>query len=115
MAGEETTNIKQEYNNATSGLNLDQSVNQIEKGKLTYALNASVENFDSDSVNYQNEPGNELCLDFPTGYHLIGTHFIGEQNKHIFFLTNPETGDSQIGCNHDTLIIICIIPNHLER
>jgi len=97
MAGEETTNIKQEYNNATSGLNLDQSVNQVEKGKLTYALNASVENFDSDSVNYQNEPGNELCLDFPTGYHLIGTHFIVEQNKHIFFLANPETGDSQIG------------------
>jgi hypothetical protein len=97
MAGEETTNIKQEYNNATSGLNLDQSVNQVEKGKLTYALNASVENFDSDSVNYQNEPGNELCLDFPTGYHLIGTHFIVEQNKHIFFLTNPETEDSQIG------------------
>jgi hypothetical protein len=97
MAGEETTNIKQEYNNATSGLNLDQSVNQVEKGKLTYALNASVENFDSDSVNYQNEPGNELCLNFPTNYHLIGTHFIGEQNKHIFFLTNPETGDSQIG------------------
>jgi hypothetical protein len=97
MAGEETTNIKQEYNSAISGLNMDQSVNQVEKGKLTYALNASVENFDSDSVNYQNEPGNELCLNFPTGYHLIGTHFIGEQNKHIFFLTNPETGDSQIG------------------
>jgi hypothetical protein len=97
MAGEETTNIKQEYNNATTGLNMDQSVNQVEKGKLTYALNASVENFDSDSVNYQNEPGNELCLDFPTNSHLIGTHFIVEQNKHIFFLTNPETGDSQIG------------------
>ena len=97
MAGEETTNIRQEYNNATAGLNLDQSVNQIPKGALTYALNASVENFDSDSVNYQNEPGNELCLDFPTNFHLIGTHFIAEQNKHIFFLTNPETGDSQIG------------------
>jgi len=97
MAGEETTNIKQEYNSAISGLNMDQSVNQVEKGKLTYALNASVENFDSDSVNYQNEPGNELCLNFPTGYHLIGTHFIVEQNKHIFFLTNPETEDSQIG------------------
>lgn len=97
MAGEETTNIKQEYNSAISGLNMDQSVNQVEKGKLTYALNASVENFDSDSVNYQNEPGNELCLNFPTNYHLIGTHFIGEQNKHIFFLTNPETEDSQIG------------------
>ena len=97
---EETTNqgnIKAEYNNATTGLNLDQSVNQIPKGKLTYALNAAVENFDSNSVNYQNEPGNEFCLQFPEGYQLIGEHAILEQNKHVFFLANPETGDSEIG------------------
>ena len=100
MAGEETTNdgnIKMEFNQATTGMNMDNSVNQVAKGMLTYALNASVENFDSNSVNYQNEPGNEWCLDFPTGFHLIGTHFINEQSKHIFFLTNPETGDSEIG------------------
>ena len=100
MAGEETTNqsnVNIEFNAATTGMNMDNTVNQITKGMLTYALNASVENFDSNSVNYQNEPSNEWCLDFPTGYHLIGTHFINEQNKHIFFLTNPETGDSEIG------------------
>ena len=97
MAGEGTTNIIQENNVAQTGLNLDRTVNQIPKGQLTYALNAAVENFDSSSVNYQNEPGNELCLNFPTNYHLIGTHFINEQGKHIFFLTNPNTGDSEIG------------------
>ncbi len=97
MAGEGTTNIIQENNVARTGLNMDQSVNQVQKGQLTYALNAAVENFDSNSVNYQNEPGNELCLEFPEGYHLIGTHLINEQNKHIFFLTNPETGASEIG------------------
>jgi hypothetical protein len=97
MAGEGTTNIIQERNAALTGLNLDRSVNQIPKGQLTYALNAAVENFDSNSVNYQNEPGNELCLNFPENYHLIGTHFINEQSKHIFFLTNPNTGDSEIG------------------
>ena len=97
MAGEGTTNIIQENNVAQTGLNLDRTVNQIPKGQLTYALNAAVENFDSNSVNYQNEPGNELCLNFPTNYHLIGTHFINEQGKHIFFLTNPNTGDSEIG------------------
>ena len=97
MAGEGTTNIIQERTAAQTGLNLDRSVNQIPKGQLTYALNAAVENFDSNSVNYQNEPGNELCLNFPTNYRLIGTHFINEQNKHIFFLTNPNTGDSEIG------------------
>jgi len=100
MAGEETTNqgnIRQEYNAATTGLNMDQTVNQIQKGRLTYALNASVENFDANSVNYQNEPGNEFCVQFPTGYQLIGTHFISEKNKHIFFLANPTDGGSQIG------------------
>ena len=97
MAEQEQGNIRQEFNLGRSGLNMDSSVNQIEKGKLTYALNASVENFDGNSVNYQNEPGNELCLEFPENFVLIGEHFIPEQNKHIFFLTNPETGASQIG------------------
>ncbi len=100
MAGEgtnEQSNIKQEYNVAQAGLNLDQSVSQVPKGKLTYALNASLENYDANSVFYQNEPGNELCCQFPEDFHLIGNHFIGEQNKHIFFLTNPETKDCHIG------------------
>ena len=90
-------NVKLEYNVAASGLNLDNTVNQVNKGQLTYALNASVENFDSSSVNYQNEPGNEFCIQFPLQFILIGTHFIVEQNKHIFFITNPETGECQIG------------------
>ena len=97
MAEKEQGNIRQEYNNATTGLNLDQTLNQIPKGKLTYALNAAVENFDSNSVNYQNEPGNELCVTFPSGFVLIGTHFIQERSKHVFFITNPETGASEIG------------------
>jgi len=97
MADQQESNIKQENNVARTGLNMDQTLNQIQKGQLTYALNAAVENFDSNSVNYQNEPGNELCLNFPANYHLIGTHAIVEQNKHIFFLTNPDTGASEIG------------------
>lgn len=90
-------NINLEFNTANAGLNTDQSVNQIAKGSLTYALNATVENFDANSINYQNEPGNEFCCQFPTGYRLIGTHFIVEQNKQIFFLVNPNTNLSQIG------------------
>ena len=97
MAEKEEGNIKQEYNLATTGLNLDQSLNQVPKGQLTYALNASVENFDSNSVNYQNEPGNEFCVEFPQGYALIGSHFIVEKNKQIFFISNAVTGGSQIG------------------
>lgn len=103
--------VNLEYNNATTGLNMDQTPNQIEKGKLTYALNASVENFDSSSVNYQNEPGNELCLTFPPGFVLIGKHFIQEKYKHIFFITNPETGDSQIGCMDNNDCVYRVIVN----
>ena len=90
-------NVTNEYNLGLSGLNMDQTPNQIQKGTLTYALNAAVENFDSNSVNYQNEQGNDFCLKFPEGFSLIGKHFIPEKNKHIFFITNPDTGDSQIG------------------
>ena len=113
MAGEETTNqgnIRNEYNVATTGMNMDNSVNQVPKGSTTYALNAAVENFDSNSVNYQNEPGNEFCLKFPDGYQLIGEHAIIEQNKHIFFLANPTTGGSQIGYmdNNDCIYRIYI-------
>jgi hypothetical protein len=91
------SNIRQEYNLGRVGLDMDSSVNQIQKGKLSYALNAALENFDSNSVSYQNEPSNEACLEFPEGYQLIGTHFIQEKNKHIFFLANPQTGGSEIG------------------
>ena len=97
MADQEQGNIRQEFSLGRTGLNMDSSVNQVDKGKLTYALNASIENFDATAVNYQNEPGNELCLNFPENFHLIGSHFIQEKNQHIFFLTNPETGASQIG------------------
>lgn len=101
MAGEETTNqhsnININYTAAQTGLDMDRTLGQIAKGKLTYALNANVENFDSNSVNYQNEEGNELCLQFPTGYQVIGKHYIQEKYKHIFFLVNPTTGESEIG------------------
>ena len=71
MAEQQEGNVRQEYNNATTGLNLDQSLNQIQKGRLTYALNAAVENFDSNSVNYQNELGNEFCIRVPEGFVVI--------------------------------------------
>ena len=90
-------NIKTEFNQAVAGMNMDNAINQIPKGQLTYALNASLENFDANSTSYQNEQGNEFCLQFPANYLLIGSHFIPEKNKHLFFITNPTTGDSEIG------------------
>lgn len=94
---ENKRNKKIEYNSGVAGLNMDNVPSQIDKGRLTYALNAAIENFNDNSVNYQNELGNELCLDFPENFVLIGHHYINEQSKHIFFITNPKSGDSQIG------------------
>lgn len=79
------------------GMDLEQSLRQLKKGKLTYALNGMIEGFDGQFVNYQNEPGNEPCVVFPDGYRVIGIYTIYEQNKVIYFLANPDTGDSEIG------------------
>jgi len=94
---EQQSNIKVEFNTASIGLNMDNSINQIQKGQVSYALNSMLENYDNNSVSYQNEPSNEFCLQFPSGYQSIGNHFIVEKNKHIFFLANPHTGMSEIG------------------
>ena len=110
ILGGDQSNINTKINSASVGLNMDQTLNQIKPGTLTYALNAALENFDASSVNYQNEQGNEFCLQFPSGYSLIGTYFINEKNKHIFFIANPVTGDSEIGymdnndCNYQKLV-----------
>ena len=82
-ANEGASNIRQEYDLGRVGLDMDSSVNQIQKGKLSYALNAALENFDANSISYQNEASNEFCLNFPANYHVIGTHFIQEKNKQI--------------------------------
>ena len=116
MAAEETTsqgNVTNNFNAGQLGLNMDSTIAQVKKGVLTYALNASVENFDASSVNYQNEQGNEPCggdTFFPGNFALIGHHFIAEKNKHIYFLVNAATGASQIGymvnndCVYHTLL-----------
>jgi hypothetical protein len=111
MAEEQSkSNITPNLNSATTGLNLDSSINQVKQGSLTYALNANIENFDGNIINYQNELGNDLCVTFPKSYLLIGTHFINEKSKHIYFLHNPISGDSEIGymdngdCIYHTLV-----------
>lgn len=123
MAAEETTNkgnITQNYNAAQTGLNMDNSISQIKKGTLTYALNANIENFDSNSVNYQNEEGNVLCSDenntfFPNDFVVIGNYFINEKNKHIFFLVNPTTNHSEIGYMVDNDCVYRPIVGHMQN
>jgi hypothetical protein len=84
-------------NNAQIGLNLNSIVGQVKPGQLTYALNAQVEGFDGNVVTYQNEQGNTICITVPSGYKVIGIKNIIQLNKVLFWVTNPMTGNSQIG------------------
>lgn len=110
MAEQENSNIKRDLNSGNTGMNLERTASQLPKGVLSYALNAVKKSFDGNAVTYQNELGNELCVEFPSEYQLIGSKFISEKNKHLFFLANPNTGDSEIGymdnndCQYKTLI-----------
>lgn len=106
MADQDNLNINQ----ATSGLNLDNVITQIKPGQLTYALNAQVEGFDGNMVTYQNEQSNVSCITFPDGYRVVGDKNITQLSRVLFWLTNPTTGDSEIGyvdndsCTYVTLI-----------
>jgi hypothetical protein len=110
------SNITQNYNQASVGLNMDNSINQIKKGSLSYGLNAVVENFDNNGISYQNEPSNEFCVSFPEGFVLIKEHFINEKNKHIFFLVNSDLNQSEIGymVNNDCKYIKLVNDNCLN-
>jgi hypothetical protein len=97
-------------NNAYLGLNLDSEIEQVKPGQLTFALNAQVSGFEGNSLTYQNEQALELCLGYPSGYKVIGTHQIIEINTVIYWLMNSVLGKSEIGkvvnesCVYETII-----------
>lgn len=99
-----------QINFAAGGMNLEQSLSQLKKGQLTYALNAITEGFDGQYVNYQNEEGNVSCVQFPDGYKVIGRYVIYEDDMVVYWLVNPTTGMSQIGkspiegCTYEVVI-----------
>lgn len=86
-------NINPSYNQANIGLNTESIITEIKPGMLTYALNASVQNFDGISITYQNDCANTDCLTFPAGYKVIGVKNITQLKKVVYWLTNPTTGD----------------------
>lgn len=77
------------------GMNLDGSVSQLKKGETTYALNATVQNFDGNQINYQNEEANILCNNLPENSKIVGKKQIPEKNLFVVFLSLP--GNSEIG------------------
>lgn len=95
---------------AIIGLNTDNIFSELKEGSLTYAKNALVENFDGNQITYQNEQSNHLCWAPPDGYRVIGEHNMVSSRRTILYLTNPNTGDSEIGLRYnDTCIYETII------
>jgi hypothetical protein len=85
-------------NQSVKGLSLDTLDWQIDNaGVLTYALNANIQSLDGNRFTYTNETSNQLCTVFKPGFVVLGFHNIIEENKVIFFLHNPITGESEIG------------------
>lgn len=95
-------------NNAYLGLNLDSIISQVKPGQVTFAQNAQTTGFEGNSIIYQNEQSNEICITIPEGLRVIGTHNIVERDLIILFLVNPTTGASEIGkvvgCVYSTII-----------
>lgn len=105
MATQEQQEQNVNFNPAASrvGMNLDSSLSQIPQGFTTYALNCQVENFDGNNISYQNEQANELCVNFPSGFRVIGKHNIPERSICVFFLKSPSSGENEIGVlDHNT-------------
>lgn len=96
MPDQSQSNINQQINYVRVGLNTDNVKDQIQKGYVTDALNATVGNFDGNILTYQNEEGNIPCFDYPTGYKVIGKFNITQLSKVLYFLANPNTGNSLV-------------------
>ena len=79
------------------GMNKDNHVTSLDEQSYIHALNANFQGQDGDSVNLQNEESNILCSRFVDGFHVIGIQHDTTGERTYFFLTNPETGESEIG------------------
>lgn len=79
------------------GMHLDQVFFQRKPGFLSYALNANIQSKDGRGITYTNEMSNQLCVQFPDGYQVIGSRLVLAKNEIIFALVNIATGDSEIG------------------
>ena len=79
------------------GMTLDQVFFQRKSGVLSYAMNANIQSKDGRGITYTNEYSNQLCVEFPYGFIVIGTKLVLSKNEIIFALVNPSSGESEIG------------------
>lgn len=80
------------------GMNRSSGIFEISETEYTFAFNANFsDEHGTGQANLQNEPSNIYCSGFKEGYKVIGHKFHLARNRTYFFLTNPETGCSEIG------------------
>ena len=88
---------KQTPNTGKTGMNRNTAPHLLQEGEYVFMLNGNNENVIGDRLNNMNEPSNLLCLNYPTGYKVVGYKNDINSNNTYYFLTNPETGFSKFG------------------
>lgn len=93
-------------NQPTKGMNLDLHPMNLDGAKNYYkAFNARQESIDGEQLALTNETGNIKCLDFKSGYKVMGTLTIPERNQTYYWLTNDT--QSEIGVSDTSLLDPC--------
>src|SRR5688500_6494316 len=80
------------------GMNTDVHPSNLTEQGYDHSLNSVVEDFSGNGFPIlQNESSTLKCVNFPSGYKVVGVINIIEQDRKVLFLLNPTTGFSQIG------------------
>lgn len=93
--------VKKSLSTAKVGMNKSTAPNLLSEQQYTHAKNANLREQTGEEINLTNEESNLLSTRFKTGYKVIGRKYFFNIKKTFFFLTNPETGFSEIGYLND--------------
>lgn len=81
----------------TTGIISDQALLTLDSDKYSFALNAINADLTGEEDFLQNEMSNVCAVKFPLGYKVVGFKHIPEQERTIYMLVNPTSGNCQIG------------------
>lgn len=87
---------------AKQGMSKDMSVDSLQNQNYTFAINMNIENSSGDLLKLKSEHSNVLAYKFKEGYKVIGFETDINEGNTYYFLTNPETGISEIGYIRDS-------------
>jgi len=83
-------------NTASKGMNSDMNEMNLDSQTYSFALNATVEDFDGKTYNLGNTPSNYLLSLFDEGERVVGKINVIELDKVFFFIVNSKKGFSSI-------------------